>query len=303
MSLLKHNEEMEGLDIRVNIKTAMKLFSAIIIFISFATFACRPAKKVQKIQEAISKVDTTDVTVVKKTGTTDSSKADKNADAIKAVFNKVVQNKINFQTFSAKVRVEYDGKEGGDEATAFIRLEKDKTFWLSLRGALGIEGFRVMVTKDSVKVMNLLKKQVQYRTISYLQEITQLPFDFVTLQDLVLGNPVFIDSNIASYRTNANNELLVLMTGKLFKHLVTLDNNNFRVIHSKLDDIDVVRNRTCDISFDEYETSSGITFSTKRRISVAEKSKLDINLDYKQYSFNQPLTFPFSIPKNYKVVK
>jgi len=147
-----------------------------------------------------------------------------------------------------------------------------------------------------------LKKQVQYRTISFLQEVTELPFDFTTLQDLIVGNPVFLDSNIVSYKTNPNNELLVLMVGKLFKHLVTLNNSNFKILHSKLDDIDVTRNRTCDISFNDYETSSGILFSTKRKISVAEKSKLDINLDFKQYTFNEPVTFPFNIPKNYKVV-
>ncbi|MDB5249476.1 MAG: hypothetical protein JWQ40_3870 [Segetibacter sp.] len=257
-------------------------------------FSCRPAKKVQKIQEAISKVDTTAVIVVRENKTVDSTRL------IKDVYNKVIKNKIDFTTFNAKVRVGYSGKEGGDEATAYIRLKKDSAIWLSLRGALGIEGFRVLITKDSVKVMNLLKKDVQYRTISYLQEVTALPFDFATLQDLVVGNPVFIDSNVISYKVNTNNELLVLMAGKFFKHLVTIDNTNYKVLHSKLDDIDEARNRTCDITFSGYENSAGIPFSTERNISVAEQSKLDISLNFKQYSFNQPLTFPFSIPKNYK---
>jgi hypothetical protein len=275
----------------------MKIVVAVCIGISLAVLGCRPAKKVQKIQEAISKVDTSATTVVKKADAVDSSKLTVN------IYKRVLQNKIEYTTLSAKVRVEYSGKEGGDEATAFIRMEKDKTIWLSLRGALGIEGFRVLITPDSVKVMNLLKKQVQYRTTSYLQEISQLPFDFRTLQDLIVGNPVFIDPNVVSYRVSPNDELLILMIGKFFKHLVTLDNKDFKVIHSKLDDVDVQRNRTCDISFDDYESSGKFLFSKKRRISVAEKSKLDINLDFKQYSFNQPQTFPFSIPKNYKIVK
>jgi hypothetical protein len=266
----------------------------IFLLATYTMFSCRPAKKVQKIQTAISKVDTTSVIVVKDNKGVDSSKL------IREVYNKVIKNKIDFNTFTAKVRVEYQGKEGGDEATAYIRLKKDSALWLSLRGALGIEGFRVMITKDSVRVMNLLKKNVQFRAISYLQEITDLPFDFSTLQDLVVGNPVFIDSNIISYKVNSNNELLVLMGGTIFKHLVSLDNSSYRILHSKLDDIDVVRNRTCDITFSDYDEAAGVPFSTKRKISVAEQSKLDINLDYKQYTFNQPVTFPFSIPKNYK---
>jgi hypothetical protein len=255
-------------------------------------FACRPAKKVQKIQSAISKVDTTEVVRI--------DRAADSARQLHAVFTKVLTHKIDFTTFSAKVKVDYSGKEGGDEATAFVRMKKDSAVWLSLRGAFGIEGFRVLISKDSVKVMNLLKKTVQLRSINYLQEMTELPFDFRTMQDLIIGNPVFIDSNVVSFKENTNNELLVLMTGKLFKHLVTLDNTDYKILHSKLDDIDVVRNRTCDITFSGYETAAGFPFSTKRRISVAEQSKLDIQLDFKQYNFNDPLTFPFSIPKSYK---
>lgn len=262
--------------------------------IAIAVFSCRPAKKVQKIQQAISKKDTTSVIVVKDKSGIDS------AALMRQVYNKVIKNKIEFTTFTAKVKLNYEGKEESGDATALVRLEKDSMMWLSLRGPLGIEGFRVLITKDSVKVMNMLKKTVQFRSISYLQEVTSIPFDFSTLQDLVVGNPVFIDSNIASYKVNNNNELLVLMNGTLFKHLVTLDNNDYRLLHSKLDDIDAIRNRTCDITFSDYDYSAGVPFATKREISVAEQSKLDLYLDFKQFAFNQPVTFPFSIPKNYR---
>lgn len=256
-------------------------------------FACRPAKKVQKIQTAISKKDTSQPILI-------NNAAKDSIDESRLYYNSIVSKNIQFSSFNAKVRVEYDGTEGGDEATAFIRIKKDSAIWLSLRGALGIEGFRVMITRDSVKVMNLLKKTIQLRSIAYLQEMTQLPFDFVTLQDLIIGNPIFIDSNIISYKTDANNQLNIMMAGKYFKHLVTLENKTFLLLHSKLDDIDPLRNRTCDITLEGYDNAAGFPFSTIRKISVAERSKLDINLDFKQYTFNQPQTFPFSVPKNYK---
>ena len=273
------------------LKIIMVIFS-----LSIVLFACRPARKVQKIQEAISKTDTPSVKV-------SIPKDNKAADSVrfaKEVYNKVLKNKISFTTFSAKVKVDYSGTENSDNATAYVRMRKDSVIWLSLRGALGIEGFRVLITKDSVKVMNLLKKTIQLRSISFLQEVTELPFDYTTLQDLIIGNPVFIDSNVVSYKTNANNELLVLMVGNLFKHLVTLDNTDYKILHSKLDDVDAIRNRTCDITFSNYQNVDDRQFATSRSISVAEKSKLDINLDFKQISFNQPTTFPFTIPKNYK---
>ncbi len=255
-------------------------------------FSCKSTGKLQKTTEVISKVDTTPVAVGENNKTVDS------AELIKEVYNKVIKNKIDFNTFNAKVSVAYNDKDGGDEATAFIRVKKDSAIWLSLRGPLGIEGFRVLITNDSVKVMNLLKKYVQYRNITFLQQMTGLPVDFSALQDIVVGNPVFIDSNINSYVTDSNH-LQILMIGKLFKHLATIDNNGYKIVESRLDDINNV-NRTCDIAYSGYDNSSGVAFSTERKISVTDESKLDIDLNFKQYVFNQSVTFPFSISKNYK---
>ncbi|MFX8840906.1 hypothetical protein ABTM78_21350, partial [Acinetobacter baumannii] len=75
---------------------------------------------------------------------------------------------------------------------------------------------------------------------------------------------------------NSGDKLLVSMIGDVFKHLVTLDASNFTVLHSKLDDIDVMRNRTCDITFSQYKPYNNFLFATYRKISVAEKSKLDV---------------------------
>jgi len=265
------------------------LLSCVMVF----AVSCRPAKKVQKIQEAFAKKDTTDVVVVSDVPKVDS------AALVKDILQKVGQHKIDFNTFSAKVKVDFEGKEESGEATANIRIQKDSIIWVSL-SLLGIEGMRVKITPDSVILLNMRKKYVQFRSIGYLQEITQIPFDFTTLQDMIVGNPVYTNNNVVSYKFNDNSELLVLMVGDMFKHLVTLDNSNLRVTHSKLDDVDPMRNRTCDITFSDYETNGDIMFSTQRKISVAEKSKLDIDLRFKQYSFNPSLTFPFNIPKNFK---
>jgi hypothetical protein len=258
--------------------------------------ACRPAKKVQRIEVAISKKDTAQTVVIK------PEKEEETVDSfsiVKNIVNNLYRQRIDFTTFYGKVKIEYEGKEGGDQATASIRMRKDSLIWVSLTGALGIEGFRMLINKDSVKLMNKLNKTIQYRSISYLQELTQVPVDFYDLQDFIVGNPVFLDSNIVSYKA-AQNELLVLIVGKIFKNLLTLENKNFKIIHSKLDDLDPNRNRTCDITLSGYANANNISFSTDRKISISEKSKLDVNLLFKQYSFNQPQTFPFNIPKNYK---
>jgi hypothetical protein len=265
------------------------VFLFIVILVSIVT-GCRPTRK---INTAISKKDTAQVIMV----------TDAKRDSMKfigVVLEGINKNRINFQTFSGKIKVEYTDKDGkGPELTVFARVIKDSAIWLSINATVfSYEAFRVLITKDSVKVLNKRDKIVQLRSVSYLQEITQLPFDFTTLQDLVIGNPIYVDSNIVFYRKNENN-ISLMSSGEYFKNLITVSNNNYLVENSKLDDVDMRRNRTCALSYGNYENKIGIQFPTLRKITVAEKSKIDVDMDFKQYSFNETLSLPFSIPRNY----
>jgi hypothetical protein len=177
-------------------------------------------------------------------------------------------------------------------------MYKDSAIWISITAILGIEGLRAYITKDSVKLLNKQDKIYTARSVAYLQEVTALPLDLHSLQDILIGNPVFLDSNIISYSKSGTNVSL-LSAGEWFKNLLIL-NENARVENSKLDDLDKNRSRTCNLSYTDYENKKGVLFSTKRRITVSEKSNLDIKLDFKNYEFNETLSFPFTVPKNYK---
>ncbi|HSK11634.1 MAG TPA: DUF4292 domain-containing protein, partial [Phnomibacter sp.] len=91
-----------------------------------------------------------------------------------------------------------------------------------------------------------------------------------------------------------------LSIGTYFKHLLSLNLSNNTVTHSKLDDIEENRNRTCHISLDGYTMKQGRNFSTKRDITITEKTKLNVKLDFKDLVFDAPVSFPFTIPKTYK---
>jgi len=270
----------------------MKIF--IYILIVATTVLASSCKTTKKLTTAIAKKDTTQAIKV----------VDAHEDSLKFIkytFTKLQENRIDFNTFSGKIKVDYWDKDGkGPDLTVFLRMKKDSIIWLSINATvLSFEAFRVMITPDSVKVLNKKDKEVQLRSVSYLQEVAHLPFDFQTLQDIFIGNPVYLDSNIVSYKKDPL-AISLLSIGSLFKNLVTLDNVEYRLLHSKLDDVDAMRNRTCDLIYGEYQTSGTMKFSTTRNVTVSEKAKLEVHLNFKQYSFNENLEYPFNIPKNYK---
>jgi hypothetical protein len=272
-----------------------KLFQ--IFFLIAILASCKTVKKVSGIQEAINKKDTSQTVMIVEAPKIDS------AAIVKSIMDKVIKSKIDFKTFNAKIKVDYTSANNSDKYTTYLSMFKDSVIYIKVIGSfLGIpgEGLQVKITKDSVVLVKKVgDKYVQRRSIDFLQEATEIPFDFYTLQDILIGNPVFLDNNIVSYR-EGNAQLSVFMIGDIFKHLITLSNADLSVVHSKLDDVDIQRNRTCDISFVNYVNLGSYRFSTYRNIVVSEKSKLDVNLDFKEFTLNEPLKYTFEVPKNYK---
>ena len=253
--------------------------------------SCRTTKQINKV---IAPKDST-VIIIPNTTIADSLKI------IAETIEKLHSHYIDYKTFNAKIKVDYEDSKGKKpDILAVVRIIKDSAIWVSLSASiLNVEVYRMLITKDSVILMNTREKEVQYRSLDYLQEVTQIPFDYKTIQDLLVGNPIFFDTTVVSFK-KTDDKILMFTTGKFFKHLLTLSTDNTLLLHSKLDDVDVNRNRTADITYEDFENKNGIYFSTNREITVSEKNKLDIRLKYKQYEFNKELSVSLKVPKNYK---
>jgi hypothetical protein len=273
---------------------------AFIVLLIGVTEGCRSTKKIRKVIATPSVHKDKDTTG----GTAVVPVRDAHADSMQVIsqsLTKLSHNYINFTTFSAKMKVHYAGSDGKEyEFNAFIRMQKDSMIWVMVNAALGIEAFRLLITPDSVKILDKLKKVARLRSVSYLQDEVHLPVDFKILQDLLIGNPIFLDSSrILFYKSEAKGGVSLFSAGTTFRNYLTLGADGTPQ-HSKLDDTDPLRSRTGDMTYGEYDYSTAAPFSTYRKVSVAEKSKVDIEINFKQFKFNEPLSFPFSIPKNYK---
>ncbi|MGC4037479.1 MAG: DUF4292 domain-containing protein [Chitinophagaceae bacterium] len=263
-----------------------------ILFIALLS-SCRSTRK---IQTAIIKKDTTTITAP----VASSNPHEDSVQFIHGAYNDIVKNHIDFKTFSAKINIDYvDADDKNYNVNANLRMYKDSAIWVSITAIFGIEGLRVYITKDSVKIIDKQNKLYTARSVMYLQDVAKLPLTLSVLQELLIGNPVYLDSNIVSY-SKYDDHVSLLSVGTLFRNLVTVATGNKQIERSKLDAVDVTRSLTCDLTYSDYENRNGANFPTVRKITIAEKKKLDVRLEFKQYDFNGELTFPFSIPKNYK---
>lgn len=255
-------------------------------------WSCRSPRK---IQTSMQRKDTVAVHIIPAVAQVDS------LQLIHDALEKAKSARHDFRTFSARIKVEYqDAKGKQPNITAYVRMIKDSLIWVSgYATVFNVEAFRAVITKDSVIVVNKIDKEVQYRSIDFLQEVSAIPFSLKTLQDLLVGNPVFMSDSVVSYK-ETESLLLLAMLDDSFKHLLTLQKDNRIVLHSKLDDVDISRNRTADISYSDYDFQGAWPFARNRDIVVSEKTKLEISLTYKEYEFNKDVQISFAVPKKYK---
>lgn len=255
--------------------------------------SCRATKKIQKA------IVTKDSTIV--AGPTDAEKA--RLDSLTFIhdnYRQLVSHRINYTTFNAKMDVDYDDGTGKSlNLNAQLRIYKDSVIWASLTAILGIEGLRAYITKDSVKLLDKQNKVYIARSVAYLTEVTNLPLNLSSLQELLIGNPIFLDSNIVSYSTSPAT-ISLYGANQFFKLLYTISDQGKLLQSTKLDDLDESRSRTSFLGYADYTNRVGFLFSERRTITVSEKKKLNLEIRYKQYAFNETLSFPFSIPKNYR---
>lgn len=255
--------------------------------------ACRSTKK---IQQAIVKKDTVVVvTPVEKLPTHEDTMR-----MVDDVLTNVQKKHIDFKTFSAKIKVDYSNSKGRQpDFVANVRMLKDSLIWISLSNDIGIEGIRVLISKDSIKILDKLANTYQVRPLSHIQELSQIPFSFADLQDLLVGNPIFFNKDsVTSYANNVNGYTL-LSIAPLFKNLLSVA-SDYSVQKSKLDDNDPTLNRTCDLIYNNYENKTGVSFSTQRQITISQQNKLDVELKFKDYKFNEEQSYPFTVPKKFK---
>src|SRR5678815_4277218 len=162
----------------------------ILIISILALESCKPTKKIQTA--IITKKDTVTAPVA------NNAKED-SIRFISETYQSIIANQIKYTTFSAKMNVDYvDADDKKYNVNATLRMYKDSVVWVSVNAIFGIEGLRALITRDSVKILDKQNKVYTARSIGYLQEVSALPVNLTTLQDIIIGNAVFVDSNIIS---------------------------------------------------------------------------------------------------------
>src|SRR6185295_20282914 len=116
-------------------------------------------------------------------------------DVSNAILDSVKAHSFQFEWFTGKAKVVVTEGNNKIDFTANFRIRKDSAVWISISPALGIEVARMLMTKDSIRIIDRIDKKRYARGYDFFKAYTSLPIDLYAVQNLVAGNLLFVRSN------------------------------------------------------------------------------------------------------------
>lgn len=228
-------------------------------------------------------------------------------------------NEFCFDLMNAKLSVDSEIDSASASFSVTLRMKKDSIIWLSL-SKLGIEGARVLITKDSVK---FIKRpfgsdggKYFIGDYAYISKLLNTDMDFELIQSLLVGNGVEFyddDEKIKAGTSDCQYTLGTIRKNKLRKVIekgkelkdpvqsIYLVPETFKI--AKIVFYEFSPDRSFEALYSDFEAKGASQlFPMKMNYSIKAQKNVRINLTYNKIVLNEELTFPFKIPENYEAI-
>jgi hypothetical protein len=224
--------------------------------------------------------------------------ANKSLSAEKVIENHY-NNKNDFSTLYIKANAKYRDDRQSQNVTAEIRIKKNEIILVSVR-FLGITMAKALITPTEVKYYDKINQKFFEGDYELLSQWLGTDLDYQKVQNMLLGKA--IDDLKKS-------KFIVTIIDKLYK----LDNNrdnatqksfffeadNFLLKQQEINQPNA--DRAVQILYPEYKQYDQMILPLSFSIDAIQKDKkTNINIDYKNVSFNEELSFPYSVPEGFE---
>lgn len=282
------------------------LLFLVLIFVFEGCKSKRKARK-EKEQQAVVVVDTT------------NDRCRLNFKSSKTLIKHIHESEFNFDWVYAKANVEslIDGKEESFDIK--IRMRKDSAILISIQYILGVEVAKVLVTRDSVKMVVYPRKQYFRGDYNYINELLNADLDFDLLQAVLFGNSAeFYDDDDAKLKpvTDRHNCRYLLSTERKYKlkrinqgqkepkkslQTMTLDPETFKILKNEF--IDVETNRIFIANYEKYPAATDSVYAPRHvNIDIVAEKKVNLKIDYVRIEKNEPQKLNLNIPAKYESI-
>lgn len=186
-----------------------------------------------------------------------------------------------------------------------VRMVRDEAIFISLRPMLGIEVGRLLITADSIYVIDKVHKRYAAEKVSLLT--AGLPITVSTVQDMFLGRPFIIGQGTLN---QANKEKATLTNDGAVSVLTPNDKYkgySYVFTFNKSHNITSLNITPASASTSAYQvrysnvkkTTAGNIAHTFRANGTVGKKRLTLELNYNNIEWNGSVKIDHSLPSSY----
>jgi hypothetical protein len=209
------------------------------------------------------------------------------------------KNKLDFNTLYIKSSVSYRDPNQSQNVTAEIKIKKDKIILVSFR-ILGITVAKALITPEKVQYYEKLNSSYFDGNYSALSKLLGTELDFQKVQNLLLGE-AFDNLKNGKYNLTLedNKYKLEPFSNSGIRKTFYLSGDNYLIKQEAISQPTLERMLQIIYparkSAEEFNLPTGIAIEANQKLE-----KTTININYNSITFNEELSFPYSVPNSYE---
>ena len=217
-----------------------------------------------------------------------------------------VRANSSYEFLAAKLSVNHSTEEKTQSFGVRARLKKDSIIWLSITPGLGIEAIRVVITPDSIKMLNRMEQKYFSESFERTNELLKMEVSFEVLQSALTGEFVrlyeedmyLLKPLVDLYTLEAESERISSTSASLkLEQRTEVDPSIWRVTRSVLQNPS--RNEQILAEYYDFQQLETMVFPTSMRFRTQGKENIAVDLKWSKIEEKTTLRFPFNIPNKY----
>ena len=217
------------------------------------------------------------------------------------IINGHYKNEHDFSTLNIRANAKYEDEKQSHSMNADIRIKKDEIIWINIK-FLGIPMAKAMITPTKVSYYEKINNTYFEGDFSMLSNWLGTDLDFNKVQNLFLGKAI---------DDLTKDKWVSEVIEKMFKLSMPNDSDVAKEFYFeganyllKKETINQAsKNRNLEIRYPSYKEDKGMFLPNEINIKAEQKDKITIDIEYKNTTFNEDLSYPYSVPSGYTAVE
>lgn len=204
---------------------------------------------------------------------------------------------------SGKYTLDVSTGRNETSVVANVRYVKDSAIWASVYIIAGVELIRILITPDSVKLIDRLREVYLAESTERIYEFLPFSITFAMVSNIIVPC-LSIPQTLKCYNCNNGIRFKWLQNQKaefqytspdgITSHYAITAQGHIYAINYAIGTDKV------DISYKKFRTDGNVYIPVRTNLQVQSKDKIKVQISNFKFDVNAPVKMPFKIPNDYK---